>query len=188
MSNSAPSRTSRNCGPGSAARSELRVSFAFDPWRSAILLVAGDKSGNSRQWYRQAIPRAEQVLEIFLKERAQEGGGPMTFTKWSQIRDEQIERIGREQAAGVVADGGEHGRGGRSERRARRIRSGQGADAGRGARLAAGRDPPPPPQPDPGPGGQPELARAGSARSSGAGCPRARRWTVTLTHSAGASA
>ena len=36
--------------------------------------VAGDKSGNWRQWYRQAIPRAEQLLEVYLKERAQEEG------------------------------------------------------------------------------------------------------------------
>jgi hypothetical protein len=61
--------------PGSAGRSELRILFAFDPWRSAILLVAGDKSGNWQQWYRQAIPRAEQLLEIYLKERAEEEGG-----------------------------------------------------------------------------------------------------------------
>jgi hypothetical protein len=61
--------------PGSAGRSELRTLFLFDPWRSAILLVAGDKSGTWRQWYRQAIPRAEQLLEICLKERAQEEGG-----------------------------------------------------------------------------------------------------------------
>jgi hypothetical protein len=60
--------------PGSAGRSELRILFAFDPWRSAILLVAGDKPGNWRQWYRQAIPRAEQLLEIYLKERAEEEG------------------------------------------------------------------------------------------------------------------
>jgi hypothetical protein len=60
--------------PGSAGRSELRILFAFDPWRSAILLVAGDKAGSWRQWYRQAIPRAEQLLEIYLKERAQEEG------------------------------------------------------------------------------------------------------------------
>ena len=32
--------------PGSAGAGELRVLFTFDPWRSAILLVAGDKSGN----------------------------------------------------------------------------------------------------------------------------------------------
>src|ERR1017187_1131650 len=40
--------------PASAGRSELRILFAFDPWRSAILLAAGDKAGNWKQWYRQA--------------------------------------------------------------------------------------------------------------------------------------
>lgn len=61
--------------PGSAGRSELRILFVFDPWRSAILLVAGDKSGNWKQWYRETIPQAEQLLEIYLKERAEEEGG-----------------------------------------------------------------------------------------------------------------
>jgi hypothetical protein len=60
--------------PGSAGRSELRVLFVFDPWRSAILLVAGDKSGSWKQWYREAIPRAEHLLEVYLKERAEEEG------------------------------------------------------------------------------------------------------------------
>jgi hypothetical protein len=60
--------------PGSARRSKLRVLFVFDPWRSAILLVAGDKAGNWRQWYNQAIPRAEQLLKIYLKERAEQDG------------------------------------------------------------------------------------------------------------------
>ena len=36
--------------PGSTASSELRVLFVFDPWRSAILLVAGDKAGNWKTW------------------------------------------------------------------------------------------------------------------------------------------
>jgi hypothetical protein len=31
--------------PGSAGRTEIRILFAFDPWRSAILLIGGDKSG-----------------------------------------------------------------------------------------------------------------------------------------------
>jgi hypothetical protein len=61
--------------PGSAGRSEIRVLFVFDPWRSAILLVAGDKSGNWRQWYREAIPRAEHLLEVYLKERAEDEDG-----------------------------------------------------------------------------------------------------------------
>nr|WP_283098774.1 type II toxin-antitoxin system RelE/ParE family toxin [Frankia sp. AgB32] len=34
--------------PGSAGSSEIRVIFVFDPWRSAILLVGGDKSGNGK--------------------------------------------------------------------------------------------------------------------------------------------
>lgn len=60
--------------PGSAGTTEVRVLFAFDPWRSAILLVAGDKAGNWSGWYQQAIPRAEQLYEIYLKERAAEEG------------------------------------------------------------------------------------------------------------------
>jgi hypothetical protein len=46
----------------------------FDPWRSAILLVAGDKSGNWMNWYRTAIPLAEDLYAIYLKERAEEEG------------------------------------------------------------------------------------------------------------------
>jgi hypothetical protein len=38
------------------------------------LLVAGDKAGRWQEWYRQAIPRAEQLLEVYLKERAAEEG------------------------------------------------------------------------------------------------------------------
>jgi hypothetical protein len=31
--------------PPSAGCTEIRILFVFDPWRSAVLLVAGDKSG-----------------------------------------------------------------------------------------------------------------------------------------------
>lgn len=34
----------------------VRILFAFDPWRSSILLVAGDKSGQWTEWYQEAIP------------------------------------------------------------------------------------------------------------------------------------
>lgn len=61
--------------PGSAGSSEIRILFAFDPWRSAILLVGGDKAGNWQRWYRQAIPRAEQLYELYLKERSAEEEG-----------------------------------------------------------------------------------------------------------------
>ncbi len=53
----------------------VRILFVFDPWRSSIMLVAGDKAGQWNAWYQEAIPLAEQRYEIYLKERAQEEGG-----------------------------------------------------------------------------------------------------------------
>jgi hypothetical protein len=46
--------------PGSSGSTEIRLIFAFDPRREAIILVAGDKSGIWTQWYREAIPLADQ--------------------------------------------------------------------------------------------------------------------------------
>jgi hypothetical protein len=60
--------------PPSAGRSEIRILFVFDPWRSAVLLVAGDKSGQWDKWYRTAIPQAEQFYEQYLTERQKEMG------------------------------------------------------------------------------------------------------------------
>jgi hypothetical protein len=48
------------------------VLFVFDPWRSAILLVAGDKAVQWQSWYKRAIPQAEELLAVYLKERAKE--------------------------------------------------------------------------------------------------------------------
>ncbi|WP_413336577.1 type II toxin-antitoxin system RelE/ParE family toxin [Brevibacterium sp. GP-SGM9] len=52
--------------PGSSGQTELRVLFAFDPARKAILLVAGDKSGNWKRWYRQNIPIADDLFDDHL--------------------------------------------------------------------------------------------------------------------------
>ncbi|MEU8203398.1 type II toxin-antitoxin system RelE/ParE family toxin [Streptosporangium sp. NPDC049046] len=60
--------------PGSAGRSEIRVTFVFDPWRSAILLVGGDKSGDWSGWYRRVIPQAEELYARYVKEREEEEG------------------------------------------------------------------------------------------------------------------
>lgn len=38
----------------------MRILFAFDPERRAILLIGGDKAGKWERWYRDAIPIAEQ--------------------------------------------------------------------------------------------------------------------------------
>ncbi len=58
--------------PGSVGRSEIRILFVFDPWRSAILLTGGDKSGDWSGWYRRAIPLAEELYAEYLKEREAE--------------------------------------------------------------------------------------------------------------------
>jgi hypothetical protein len=50
----------------------IRVLFVFDPWRSAILLIAGDKAGQWKTWYERAIPQAEELYAVYLKERAEE--------------------------------------------------------------------------------------------------------------------
>jgi hypothetical protein len=66
-------RNLKELRPGSAGRSEVRILFAFDRWRSAILLTGGDKSGDWRGWYSTAIPHAEKKLyEEYLKGREAE--------------------------------------------------------------------------------------------------------------------
>jgi hypothetical protein len=37
------------------------VLFAFDPTRSALLLLGGDKAGNWQRWYRENMPVAERL-------------------------------------------------------------------------------------------------------------------------------
>jgi hypothetical protein len=58
--------------PPSAGRKEIRILLVFDPWRSAILLMAGDKSGEWNKWYRTAIPQAEQLYDDYAAERRKE--------------------------------------------------------------------------------------------------------------------
>ncbi|MFI2709472.1 type II toxin-antitoxin system RelE/ParE family toxin [Micromonospora sp. NPDC018662] len=52
--------------PGSSGSSEVRMIFAFDPFREAVFLVAGDKSGRWQSWYRIAIPLADERFQEHL--------------------------------------------------------------------------------------------------------------------------
>jgi hypothetical protein len=45
----------------------LRILFAFDPIRQAVLLVGGDKTGRWSEWYREAIPLADDLFDQYLK-------------------------------------------------------------------------------------------------------------------------
>lgn len=60
-------RNMKELRPGSSGRSELRVLFAFDPERRAILLVAGDKAGNWKKWYTKNIPVADERFDSHLE-------------------------------------------------------------------------------------------------------------------------
>jgi hypothetical protein len=53
--------------PGSSGSSEIRILFVFDPWRQAILLVAGDKSTDWKGWYRKALKDAERLYAEHLR-------------------------------------------------------------------------------------------------------------------------
>ena len=52
--------------PGSSGRSELRVLFSFDPERSAIMLIAGDKAGDWKRWYKKNIPLVDDLFDDHL--------------------------------------------------------------------------------------------------------------------------
>src|SRR5947209_8252721 len=46
---------------------QLRVLYAFDPRRTAILLIGGDKSGDPK-WYERFVPIADDLFDRHLKD------------------------------------------------------------------------------------------------------------------------
>lgn len=52
-------------------RRPLRVFFAFDPRRTAILLIGGDKTGDAR-FYKRMIPIADDLYDAYLEELRKE--------------------------------------------------------------------------------------------------------------------
>ena len=49
----------------------LRVFYAFDPRRQAVLLLGGDKTGDDR-FYERFVPQAESIWEEYLTEIREE--------------------------------------------------------------------------------------------------------------------
>lgn len=68
--------------PSSPGRTEIRIIFAFDPKRQAIMLLGGDKSkGKSSKnkwsgWYKKAIPQAERIFREHLHELGDDNEQP----------------------------------------------------------------------------------------------------------------
>lgn len=54
----------------------LRVLFAFDPSRMAILLLGGDKTGCWREFYKELIPVADDLYDEHLRTLREEGELP----------------------------------------------------------------------------------------------------------------
>ena len=50
----------------------LRTLYAFNPLRSAILLIGGEKTGDDR-WYEKFVPIADRLFERHLLELKKEG-------------------------------------------------------------------------------------------------------------------
>lgn len=48
--------------------STIRVLFTFGPDRVPVLLVAGDKAGDWKRWYREAIPAAAREYRAYLED------------------------------------------------------------------------------------------------------------------------
>lgn len=69
--------------PGSTGRTEVRVLFAFDRRRRAILLAGGDKSKDWKGWYKVNVPIADdrfdehqaRIEKVMAREQAAKGRG-----------------------------------------------------------------------------------------------------------------
>jgi len=50
----------------------LRIFYAFDPRRAAILLIGGDKTGDGR-FYQRMVPVADALYDDYIVEIGKEG-------------------------------------------------------------------------------------------------------------------
>lgn len=57
----------------SSGNHDFRILFAFDPRRTAILLLGGDKAGDWNKWYQREVPRADDLYDEYLDELGKEG-------------------------------------------------------------------------------------------------------------------
>jgi hypothetical protein len=55
-----------------ATAENIRILFAFDPRRTAILLIGGNKSKKWREWYHVNVPLADDLFDEYLAELREE--------------------------------------------------------------------------------------------------------------------
>jgi hypothetical protein len=51
----------------------LRALFCFDPRRTAIVLLGGDKAGDWAGWYERNVPIADHLYDVYVAELQAEG-------------------------------------------------------------------------------------------------------------------
>ena len=51
----------------------IRIFYAFDPRRTAILLIGGRKTGHEQRFYRDLVRRADAIYDQYLRELRHEG-------------------------------------------------------------------------------------------------------------------
>ena len=51
----------------------IRIFYAFDPRRTAILLIGGRKTGHEQRFYRDLVRRADAIYDQYLRELRREG-------------------------------------------------------------------------------------------------------------------
>jgi hypothetical protein len=56
---------------GKIEERQLRVLYAFDPRRAALLLIGGDKTGDPK-WYEKFVPIADELFDRHLKQVGRE--------------------------------------------------------------------------------------------------------------------
>ena len=54
----------------------IRILFAFDPRRMAVLLIGGDKRGQWKAWYERMVPLADRLYDDHLAQLKREGELP----------------------------------------------------------------------------------------------------------------
>jgi hypothetical protein len=58
---------------GKVEERQLRVLYAFDPVRTALLLIGGDKTGDPK-WYQRFVPVADDLFDQHLKQLKEKRG------------------------------------------------------------------------------------------------------------------
>ena len=67
----------------------IRILFAFDPERKAILLIGGDKTGEWNKWYGRNVPLADALYDQHLADIEKKRKGA------TDVQDSQVRRSHR---------------------------------------------------------------------------------------------